>query len=93
MVVQVTGRQWAWSFHYPAEGIDTDRMVVPVGTNVKCELTAPPEEVIHGFFIPDFRVKQDVLPGRHDAVVVPGRSPGHPRHFLHAYSAARIIRR
>jgi len=64
LVVQVTGRQWAWSFHYPAEGIDSDRMVVPVGTDIKCELEAPPEEVLHGFFIPDLRVKQDVVPNR-----------------------------
>jgi cytochrome c oxidase subunit II len=64
LVVQVTGRQWAWSFHYPSESIDSDRMVVPVGTDIKCELEAPPEEVIHGFFIPDLRVKQDVVPSR-----------------------------
>lgn len=64
LVVQVTGRQWAWSFHYPAQGVDSDRMVVPAGTDVKCELSAPPEDVIHGFFIPDLRIKQDVLPNR-----------------------------
>jgi len=64
MVVQVTGKQWAWSFHYPEEGVDSDRMVVPVGATVRCELTAPPEDVIHSFYIPDFRVKEDALPGR-----------------------------
>lgn len=64
MVVQVTGKQWAWAFHYPDEGIDTDRMVVPVGAVVRCDLTAPPEDVIHSFYIPDFRVKEDALPGR-----------------------------
>jgi cytochrome c oxidase subunit II len=64
MVVEVTGRQWMWSFHYPTKKIDTTEMAVPVGTPVKVELTAPPNDVIHSFYIPDFRVKEDALPGR-----------------------------
>ena len=64
MIVQVTGRQWAWSFHYPDAGVNSQEMVVPVDTPVKAELTAPSNDVIHSFFIPDFRVKEDVLPGR-----------------------------
>jgi cytochrome c oxidase subunit 2 len=64
MVVQVTGRQWAWSFSYPESGISTTEMVVPVQTPVLVELTAPPEDVIHSFYIPAFRVKEDALPGR-----------------------------
>jgi cytochrome c oxidase subunit II len=65
MVVEVTGRQWMWSFHYPEEKLDTAEMVVPVGKPVKVELTSPPDDVIHSFFIPDFRVKEDAVPGRH----------------------------
>ncbi len=64
MVVQVTGRQWSWSFHYPGAGIDSTEMVVPVDQTVKVELTAPPTDVTHSFYIPDFRVKEDVVPGR-----------------------------
>jgi cytochrome c oxidase subunit 2 len=64
MVVDVTGRQWMWSFHYPEEKIDTSEMVVPVNTPVRVNLTAPPDDVVHSFYIPDFRVKEDAVPGR-----------------------------
>lgn len=64
MVVQVTGRQWAWSFRYPDAGIDATEMVVPVATPILVELTAPPDDVVHSFYIPTFRVKEDALPGQ-----------------------------
>ncbi|UCE60781.1 MAG: cytochrome c oxidase subunit II [Phycisphaerales bacterium] len=64
MVVQVTGKQWVWSFSYPGELIDTTEMVVPVNKPVLVELTAPPEDVVHSFYLPDFRVKEDALPGQ-----------------------------
>ena len=64
MVVEVTGKQWVWSFHYPEEKIDTSEMVVPVGVPVKVELTAPENDVVHSFYIPDFRVKEDAVPGK-----------------------------
>jgi hypothetical protein len=64
MVVEVTGKQWLWSFHYPEEKLDASEMVVPVGVPIKVELTAPPEDVIHSFYIPDFRVKEDAVPGK-----------------------------
>ncbi len=62
MVVEVTGKQWMWSFHYPEEKLDTVEMVVPVNTPVKVTLTAPPGDVVHSFYIPDFRVKEDAVP-------------------------------
>lgn len=64
MVVKVTGRQWSWSFYYPEEEVGSTEMTVPVNTPVKVEITAPPNDVIHSFFIPDFRVKEDAVPGK-----------------------------
>jgi cytochrome c oxidase subunit II len=64
MVVEVTGRQWSWSFYYPEEKINTTKMFVPFGKAIKCELSAPPGDVIHSFYIPRFRVKEDVRPGQ-----------------------------
>ena len=64
MVVNVTGRQWMWSFSYPEEGVDASEMVVPVNTPVLVNLTSPPEDVVHSFYIPAFRVKEDALPGQ-----------------------------
>ncbi len=59
--INVIGRQWKWSFEYP-NGIKTsDELVVPLGQNVKLLLSSA--DVIHSFYIPEFRLKQDVVPG------------------------------
>jgi cytochrome c oxidase subunit II len=61
MPVKVIGRQWSWSFEY-ANGKTSDSMYVPLGRPIKCLITSV--DVIHGFYIPSFREKQDALPGR-----------------------------
>lgn len=61
LVIEVTGRQWAWSFKYP-NGKQTSDLYLAVDHPVKLELRSP--DVIHGFFIPAFRIKQDVVPGK-----------------------------
>jgi len=61
MVVEVSGRQWSWSFKYP-NGKHSEEMYVAVDRPVKVELHS--EDVLHGFYIPAFRVKADVVPGR-----------------------------
>lgn len=61
MVITATARQWAWSFAYP-NGKRTTELVLAVNKPVKVELRSL--DVIHGFFIPAFRVKEDVVPGR-----------------------------
>ena len=63
MVVQVTGRQWAWSFKYP-NGKQTDELYVALGRPVK--LVTQTLDVIHGLFIPAFRLKVDVVPGKNN---------------------------
>ncbi len=61
MVIEVTGRQWAWSFKYP-NGRQTTDLFLALDRPVKLELRST--DVIHGFFIPAFRVKEDVVPGK-----------------------------
>ncbi|HTY63369.1 MAG TPA: cytochrome c oxidase subunit II [Acidobacteriota bacterium] len=61
MVIQGTGRQWAWSFRYP-NGKQTSDLYLAADRPVKMELRSL--DVIHGFFIPAFRVKQDAVPGK-----------------------------
>jgi cytochrome c oxidase subunit 2 len=63
MVVTVTARQWAWSFTYP-NGRQTAELVVALDKPVKLELRSL--DVIHGFFVPAFRIKEDVVPGKHN---------------------------
>jgi cytochrome c oxidase subunit 2 len=61
MVIDVTARQWAWSFTYP-NGKRTAELVLALNKPVKANLHSL--DVIHGFFIPAFRIKQDVVPGK-----------------------------
>jgi cytochrome c oxidase subunit 2 len=60
MVVKVIARQWSWLFQYE-NGIQDPELRVPVGKPVKLLLTS--QDVIHGFYAPAFRIKQDVVPG------------------------------
>ncbi len=60
--VKVTGFQWAWRFEYPDYGITSNALYLPVNRQVLLRLESP--DVIHSFWVPEFRVKQDVVPGR-----------------------------
>jgi len=60
MKVTVTARQWSWLFQYE-NGHTTTELVVPQGKPVSLALVS--QDVIHSFYVPDFRVKQDVVPG------------------------------
>lgn len=58
--VTVTARMWSWNFTY-ANGKSSPKLYVPVGKPVQVELIS--QDVLHGFYIPAFRVKRDVVPG------------------------------
>lgn len=60
LAVHLTAQQWSWLFTYDNGRKSTD-LVVPQGRNVA--LTMETKDVIHGFFIPSFRIKQDIVPG------------------------------
>ncbi|HRQ23861.1 MAG TPA: cytochrome c oxidase subunit II [Anaerolineales bacterium] len=62
MVVNVRGQQFAWIFEYPEYGIVSDELHLPVNRQVVLKMESP--DVIHSFWVPEFRVKQDVVPGR-----------------------------
>lgn len=62
MVVRVTGFQWGWKFDYPDYGFSSTEMYVPV--NQAVDLKMQSTDVIHSFWVPEFRVKQDLVPGR-----------------------------
>ena len=59
--VEVIGRQWAWNFVYPDYGFSSDKLYLPA--NKQALLLLSSEDVIHSFWVPEFRVKQDALPG------------------------------
>lgn len=62
MVVVVTGKQWEWSFDYPEQEVKAAQLVLPVNQPILLEMYSP--DVLHSFWVPEFRVKQDLVPGR-----------------------------
>jgi len=63
LVVEVTARQWGWSYGYPAYGIQgAPELVLPVDRPAKLVMTSA--DVIHGFWVPAFGIKKDVVPGQ-----------------------------
>jgi cytochrome c oxidase subunit 2 len=61
LLVNVTGMQFAWIFNYPDSGVVAGELHVPVGADVQLNLSAT--DVIHSFWVPQFRLKQDAIPG------------------------------
>lgn len=59
--VKVTAFQWGWSYEYTGSGVISNTLVLPVDRQVHLQLTS--RDVIHSFWVPEFRVKQDILPG------------------------------
>jgi cytochrome c oxidase subunit 2 len=68
LVVEVIGRQFFWEFHYPEEGVTSQVLHLPVGKTVHFQITS--EDVIHSFWVPDFRVKQDATPGQISELII-----------------------
>lgn len=64
--IYVTGKQWMWKFQHMAGQREINQLHVPVGRPVK--LTMASEDVIHSLYIPAFRVKRDVVPGRYSTL-------------------------
>ena len=62
MEIYVVGKQWMWKIEHPAGLQEINELHVPMGRPVKLIMTS--QDVVHDFFIPAFRVKMDVLPGR-----------------------------
>jgi cytochrome c oxidase subunit II len=65
MVVKTIGKMWQWSFEYP-NGKESRELYLPKNKAVKLELTSL--DVIHGFSIPAFRIKEDAVPGKKNSI-------------------------
>ena len=71
--IRVSARQWAWQFVYPNGHVD-ENLHVPVDEPVKLTMTS--EDVIHGLWVPAFRVKMDLVPGRYTTAWFRAIRPG-----------------
>ena len=77
LVVEVTGEQFAWSFDYPDEEVESNELVLPVDRPVHFQIHA--RDVLHSFWVPEFRMKQDAVPGiTTNTRVTPTREGSYP---------------
>lgn len=60
--IEVHSRQWSWEFRYPDQNVSSTELHIPVNQRARFKLTS--DDVLHGFYVPAFRVKQDIIPGR-----------------------------
>ena len=72
--VNVVGKQWMWKLQHMEGRREIDELHVPVGRPVKLTMTS--EDVIHSFYVPAFRVKQDAVPGRYTTLWFEATKPG-----------------
>ena len=61
MPITVTGQQFAWSFEYPDQGVQSDELHVVVDEQIAVEMRAL--DVLHSFWVPEWRIKRDAVPG------------------------------
>jgi cytochrome c oxidase subunit II len=64
--IYVTGQKWFWTFEYPNGRVTQNEIVVPAGQPIKLVMTS--QDVLHSFFVPEFRIKHDVVPNRYVSV-------------------------
>ncbi|NJR14650.1 MAG: hypothetical protein HC785_02380 [Calothrix sp. CSU_2_0] len=74
LLVNVTGMQFAWIFNYPDSEITSGELHVPIGADVQLNLAA--SDVIHSLWIPQFRLKQDAIPGQSTQLRFVATKPG-----------------
>jgi len=74
-VIYVVAKQWMWKAQHPNGQREINALHVPLGQPVRLVMTS--EDVIHSFYVPAFRVKQDVLPGRYTQLWFTATRLGH----------------
>jgi cytochrome c oxidase subunit II len=88
--IYVVGKQWMWKFQHLDGQREINELHVPVGRNVKLITTS--EDVIHDFFVPAFRMKADVLPGRYVSLWFRPTRPGRYQLFCAEYCGTQHSR-
>jgi cytochrome c oxidase subunit 2 len=87
MEIYVVGKQWMWKAQHKDGAREINELHVPVGRPVK--LIMGSEDVIHSFFIPAFRVKADVIPGRYNTLWFTATTPGTYHLFCTQYCGTK----
>jgi cytochrome c oxidase subunit 2 len=85
--ISTVAKQWMWKFQHPEGKSEINDLHVPLGRPVKLRMIS--EDVIHSFYVPAFRVKQDVLPGRYTTVWFEATRLGEYHLFCAEYCGAK----
>ena len=81
--VYVVGKQWMWKFQHPTGQREINELHVPVGRKIKLIMTT--EDVIHDVYVPAFRIKADVVPGKYTTQWFEATKPGRYHFFCAEY--------
>ncbi|MBM3789888.1 MAG: cytochrome c oxidase subunit II [Acidobacteria bacterium] len=81
--IYVVGKQWMWKMQHPEGPREINELHVPVGVPIRLIMTS--EDVIHSFYVPAFRIKQDALPGRYTSQWFRATKPGKYHLFCAEY--------
>ena len=85
--VNVIGKQWMWKIQHADGQREINELHVPTGRPVRLTMTS--EDVIHDFFVPAFRMKQDVVPGKYTTTWFEASKPGRYRIFCAQYCGTK----
>ncbi|MDP2730815.1 MAG: cytochrome c oxidase subunit II [Dehalococcoidales bacterium] len=90
--IQVEAEQWHWNVSYPQYGVyieEAEEMFLPAGQAVRVELTST--DVIHSFWVPAFRLKQDAVPGQvNNLYFTPNRIGNFDEDFMYRVQCAEL---
>lgn len=81
--INVTAQKWSWTFEHPNGAIEGETLTVPAGRPVQLVMTS--SDVLHAMYVPAFRVKQDVVPGRYSTLWFEATRPGEYDFFCAEY--------
>lgn len=84
--IRVTAKQWAWGFEHPNGTPEIGSLTVPV--NVPVQLIIGSEDVLHSFYVPEFRIKKDAVPGMWTTVWFQATKLGETQVFCTEYCGA-----
>jgi len=85
--VYVVGKQWMWKFQHAEGRREIDELHVPTGRAIRLTMTS--EDVIHSLYLPEFRIKRDVLPGRYTSLWFTATRPGRYHLFCSEYCGTK----
>jgi len=87
MEIYVTGKQWMWKIQHMEGNREINELHIPVNRNIKLTMTS--EDVLHDFYVPAFRTKSDVLPGRYTTEWFKATKPGKYHIFCAEYCGTK----